>query len=61
MNNEKMQMYVIRSLNMTNWLCSKGHRILKVEDSEIDSRFKVFFFADTNKLHETMAEFRREV
>ncbi len=46
---------------MTNWLCSKGHRILKVEDSEIDSRFKVFFFADTNKLHETMATFCREV
>ena len=46
---------------MTNWLCSKGHRILKVEDSEIDSRFKVFFFADTNKLHETMAAFCKEV
>lgn len=54
-------MYIVRSLNMTNWLCSKGHRILKVEDSEIDSRFKVFFFADTNKLHETMAAFCKEV
>lgn len=61
MNKEKTQMYIVRSLNMTNWLCSKGHRILKVEDSEIDSRFKVFFFADTNKLHETMATFCREV
>jgi hypothetical protein len=46
---------------MTNWLCNNGHRILKVEDSEIDARFKVFFFADTNGLHETMAIFRREV
>ena len=46
---------------MTNWLCGKGHKILKVEDSEIDPRFKVFFFADTNELHESMALFSREV
>jgi hypothetical protein len=46
---------------MTNWLCNNGFRIAKVEDSEIDPRFKVFFFADTNELHECMARFRREV
>jgi hypothetical protein len=54
-------MYIVRSLNMTNWLCSHGHKILKVEDSEIDPRFKVFFFADTNELHQSMSLFCREV
>lgn len=55
------QMYIVRSLSMTNWLCSQGHKILKVEDSEIDSRFKVFFFTDTIELHQCMANFCREV
>ena len=27
-------MYIVRSLNMVNWLCSHGFKILKVEDSE---------------------------
>lgn len=46
---------------MTNWLCNNGFRIAKVEDSEIDSRFKVFFFVDSNALHECMAKYHREV
>lgn len=54
-------MYIVRSLNMTNWLCNHGHKILKVEDSEIDSRFKVFFFEDTAELHRTMMLYRKEV
>lgn len=58
---DKTQMYIVRSLNMVNHLCSNGFKILKVEDSEIDSRFKVFFFADTRELHNCMATFRREV
>ena len=41
---EKINMYIIRSLSMTNWLCSNGHKILKVEDSEKDPNLKVFFF-----------------
>lgn len=59
--NTETKMYIIRSLNMTNWLCNLGHKILKVEDSEIDPRFKVFFFADTKELHISMARFNREV
>ena len=55
----KTQMYLVRSLSMTNWLCNHGHRILKVEDSEKDSRFKVFFFEDTAALHNTMAKFHK--
>lgn len=59
--NAKMEMYIVRSLSMANWLCSNGHKILKVEDSEKDSRFKVFLFKDTKDLHNTMAKFRKEV
>lgn len=55
----KTQMYLVRSLSMTNWLCNHGHKILKVEDSEKDSRFKVFFFEDTAALHNTMAKFHK--
>ena len=57
----KTQMYIVRSLSMTNWLCNHGHKILKVEDSEKDSRFKVFFFEDTADLHNTMANFTKGV
>ena len=46
---------------MTNWLCSHGHKILKVEDSEKNPKFKVFLFEDTPALHNTMIQFRKEV
>lgn len=58
---EKTKMYMVRSLSMTNWLCSHGHQILKVEDSEKDSRFKVFLFEDTAALHNTMKQFPKGV
>ena len=61
MNEKKTQMYIVRSLSMTNWLCNHGHKILNVEDSEKDSRFKVFFFEDTPELHKTMVKFHRGV
>lgn len=57
----KTQMYIVRSLSMANWLCNNGHKILKVEDSEKNSRFKVFLFEDTAALHNTMAQFRKGV
>jgi tRNA(Ile2) C34 agmatinyltransferase TiaS len=44
---------------MANWLCQNGHSILKVEDSEKDSRFKVFLFEDTAELHNTMKRFHK--
>lgn len=53
----KTNMYIVRSLSMTNWLCRNGHQILKVEDSEKDARFKVFLFEDTAELHDTMKRF----
>lgn len=57
---EKTQMYIVRSLSMTNWLCNHGHKILKVEDSEKDARFKVFLFEDSVALHDTMKQFPRK-
>lgn len=54
-------MYIVRSLSMANWLCSNGYKILKVEDSEKDSRFKVFLFEDTIALHNTMSRFPKGV
>ncbi len=53
-------MYIVRSLAMTNWLCNHGFQILKVEDSEADSKFKVFLFEDTAALHNTMAKYHRQ-
>lgn len=57
----KVQMYMVRSLSMANWLCNNGHQILKVEDSEKDSKFKVFLFEDTAALHNTMKRFPKGV
>lgn len=57
----KTKMYIVRSLNMTNWLCNHGFQILKVEDSEKDSRFKVFLFEDTATLHNMMKQFPKGV
>lgn len=53
-------MYIVRSLSMTNWLCNNGYKILKVEDSEKDPRFKVFI-EDTTALHNTMKQFQKGV
>lgn len=57
----KTQMYIVRSLSMANWLCNNGHQILKVEDSDKDSRFKVFLFEDTAALHDTMKHYQKGV
>lgn len=52
-------LYVVYSLNMTNWLCNHGLKIIKVEDSERNPNMKVFLFEDTIKLHELMIEYNR--
>ena len=57
----RTNMYLVRSLSMTNWLCNHGHKILKVEDSERDEKLKAFFFEDTPALHRTMMSFQKGV
>ena len=61
MGTAKINMYIVRSLAMTNWLCNNGFKILKVEDSEKDDKLKVFFFEDTPALHNTMMKYRKRV
>ena len=56
-----MNVYIVRSLAMTNWLCNNGFKILKVEDSEMDDKLKVFFFEDSPALHDTMMKYRKRV
>lgn len=48
-------MYIIRSLDLMNWLCNRGYRVLKVEDSERNPQFKVFFFKDTPEIRESVS------
>ena len=57
----KTTVYMVRSLNMVNWLCNHGFKILKVEDSEKDEKLKVFFFEESQALHHTMMMYRKEV
>ena len=46
---------------MANWLCSHGHRILKVEDCDKNPRLKVFLFEDTAELHRLMVQYKKGV
>ena len=61
MGTAKINMYIVRSLAMTNWLCNNGFKILKVEDSEKDDKLKVFFFEDSPALHNMMMKYRKRV
>ena len=50
-------MYIVKSLELTNWLCNRGYKILKVEDSEKNPKFKVFLFKDTKQLRSSISEY----
>lgn len=50
-------MYIVRSLDLTNWLCGQGYRILKVEDSEKNPKYKVFLFEDTKQIRNSVTEY----
>ena len=50
----KTTMYIVRSLNMVNWLCSHGFKILKVEDSEKDEKQNEIYFEESPALHHTI-------
>lgn len=43
-------MYIVRSLELTNWLCGQGYKILKVEDSEKNPKYKIFLLKIQNRL-----------
>lgn len=50
-------MYIVRSLELTNWLCGQGYKILKVEDSEKNPRYKIFLFEDTKQIRNSVSEY----
>ena len=53
----KTKMYIVRSLELTNWLCGQGYKILKVEDSEKNPKYKIFLFEDTKQIRNSVAKF----
>lgn len=53
----KTEMYIVRSLELANWLCNRGYKILKVEDSEKNPKFKVFLFEDTKRIRSSVLEY----
>lgn len=57
---KKTPMYIVYSLSLTNWLCSHGHKILKVEDSTTNPKLKVFLFEDTKDLHMTESLYKKK-
>lgn len=54
---EKTEMYIVRSLELANWLCNRGYKMLKVEDSEKNPKFKVFLFEDTKQIRNSVSEY----
>ena len=54
-----MNVYIVHSLDMINYLCRCGNDIIKIEDSQKDptGKFKVCIFADTDKLHSDLSEY----
>lgn len=50
-------MYIVRSLELTNWLCGQGYKILKVEDSEKNPKYKIFLFEDTKQIRNSVAKY----
>lgn len=50
-------MCTVRSLALANYLCNHGFKMLKVEDSEKDSRFKVFLFEDNKAVRNCITSY----
>ena len=57
MMNTKTDMYIVRSLSMTNYLVRHGYDIMKVEDSNDNPRFKVFLFEKTPEFERSVGVF----
>ena len=49
-------MYIVRSIDLVNWLCQRGYRLLKAEDSMGNPKYKVFLFEDSEPLQKCVAE-----
>lgn len=49
--------YVVKSLEMTNFLVRQGHDIQKVDDARHNPEFKVFLFRDSKELRDSITMF----
>ena len=47
-------MYIVRSIDLVNWLCQRGYRLLKAEDSKDNPVYKVFMFEDSDPLQQSL-------
>lgn len=54
---KKTDMYIVKSLDLANWLCRRGFTILKVEDNVRNPKYKVFLFEDTKKIRDKVTEY----
>lgn len=54
---QKTDMYIVKSLDLANWLCRRGFKILKVEDNVRNPKYKVFLFEDTKKIRDKVTEY----
>lgn len=56
-------MCTVRSLALTNYLCNNGFKMLKVEDSEKNPKYKVFLFEECQAIRDSITTYlsQREV
>lgn len=59
-NSKTIPMYVVRSISLVNWLCQRGYKLLKAEDSKEDSKYKVFMFEDSEEIRSSVATYLSE-
>jgi hypothetical protein len=52
-----MDMYIVRSIELVNYLCQRGFKLLKAEDSKDNARYKVFMFEDCPEIRDTVAAY----
>lgn len=55
--NNTIPMYVVRSIDLVNYLCQRGFKLLKAEDSKENPHYKVFMFEDSEPLRDNVATY----
>lgn len=54
-----MDMYVVKSLELMNWLCHRGFTVRKVLDNDKYPQYKVFLFEDSEEIRKAVGEYVR--
>ena len=53
-------MYLIRNVNMANYLLKNGFNLLKIDIDNLDKRRLVFLFADSQLMRDCMSRFSKD-